>query len=373
MLAPILSSYSIFAGLDLGIMCLTLLVPIMYLLYPVPLKWPKLYLAFFIYVILNSLIVLGNVPVRVLLYSFVLFGGCMYLEKESFVKIYERVILICSAFFIVQLVFQVFFGRNIPGIFNILPTIYGDERDVVELQISAQRLSSFFLEPSYFAQYLFPYLCINLLAINTTKGIYKSVFVSVILLLLRSGVGLGLLAIVWMFWFFNSKQIGNSKNMLVLLLTFIPVSILIIKTDLYEYVISRSSELSVSENAGDRFMSSGFQRFLNGYFIYDNLSPFNKIFGINPEELKRSVFYSGSFLNGLSSILIMEGALGLILFIPHIVKLFYHESIVTKVFVICIVFLLISEAYFVTCRMQFAMVIAYTYSFQRNKIKTRTV
>ena len=42
----------------------------------------------------------------------------------------------------------------------------------------------------------------------------------------------------------------------------------------------------------------------------------------------------------------------------------FEDSAITRVLVICIVFLLFSEAYFVSCRMQFSMLIAYAYSRQ---------
>lgn len=363
-LAPILSSYSIYSGLDLGSMAIAILVPLMYIQHPAYFKLPKYYWMFFIYVLFDSIVLLGNIPIRVILYSFILLGGCMFIDKRIFLIIYERSVAICSIFFIVQSLFQLIVGRNIPGIFSFLPTIYGDERDIVGLQMEAQRLSSFFLEPSYFAQYLFPYLCINLFANKTTRGVYKALFVSGILLLLRSGIGLVILAFIWLIWFFLIEKISNKVKWRVAILGIIPAIFVLTNSSILEYVMNRTAELSIADNAGGRYMSSGFQRFFNGYFVYDNLSPFNKLFGINPEDLRNTAYYSGSFLNGISSILIMEGLFGLVFFVPHLMRLCYRDSVITRVLVICIVFLLFSEAYFVSCRMQFSMLIAYAYSRQ---------
>lgn len=85
--------------------------------------------------------------------------------------------------------------------------------DVTGKPIDMYRPSAFFLEPSHLMIYCFPILCIYLLSpdINRTR-FTKAIIVSAALLLSTSGMGIGILGIIWVVFlvmYYNGKDNRN--------------------------------------------------------------------------------------------------------------------------------------------------------------------
>jgi len=359
-LYPILSAYIVFGPVDLGVaLCAICGVGLFSTEGFRKMKMPNGWIVFLIYIILAGFIVTHAIPARVLLYTVLLVLGCSYCDIDTLCKYYKRVAIVCIAFFLVQETARILAGINIPGIFTFLPTIYGDSSSYIANSImDSERSSSFFLEPSYFAQFLFPLVVLELFMGNQSNKLRNAILLTVVTIFIRSGNGILLLAIVWGVWLFFSDVKKSTKRNIFIIGGIGLAAIVMYNPSILMGMMDRTSELSI-HGADERWQSSGFIRFWRGYYLYDSLPVINKIFGLNPSDMdyymKQNALglFDGdaTFINGVQTVLCLYGVVGLIFVIRHLYLCAKGFSLTSKVLMFCTMYLLLSESYFICGRM----------------------
>lgn len=277
------------------------------------------------------------------------------------------------AFFLVQEASFHILGTRPSGIVSFIPTVYGDDvsRSVINVIMHNERSSSLFLEPSYFAQFLIPYVAISLFSVNKDER-KKAIIVSVILLLVRSGVGIMLLGIIWLLWFMYSKIKARTKIVLFVLMT-LALGVLVYASGLDMYLLDRSSEL-LSYSGDEQYQSSGFVRIFRGYLAFADLSVLNMLLGSNPTDvqllLDRSIYFgqeSTNFINGMQTLLFYHGIIGTLIYLRHILLLPYKTRNKTLlVLSISIIILLLLEQFYLSSRL-FVMIVVMHLMQEENK------
>lgn len=364
-LYPILSAYIVYDPVDLGVLLCSLVGILLLTSKRVGrIAIPKGYLAFLLYIGFTSLVITHAIPARVILYSFLFVLGCTFCELEDLYKYYKNLAIICIVFFVVQEASRITTGIVIPGIFTFLPTLYGDSASYIDsVIVESERSASFFLEPSYFAQFLFPLLVLELYRNKGEKDMRNALLLSLVIILIRSGNGYFLLALIWGLWFIKSNTRKRTKILVSVVGGVSLLFFVVYKTETFTDVLARTSELTL-RGAENKWQTSGFVRFFRGYYLYGILPRINQLFGTNPFELQNymmsnsvvSFETNSSFLNGVQTILCLYGLIGLIFFVHYLVVSGKKSSLACVSMLICVSFLLLSESYFICGRMLVTMI-----------------
>ena len=273
----------------------------------------------------------GHFPIGLLMY--LLFFGFYYsyISKDLLLKYYK-----CFAYIVVFVFFIQYFGKNFldfpfSGFIPFIPLNIGDERfiqdDYVASIISEDRCNSIFAEPSHFAQFLLPIICIDLFY-STDKNRLKRLLIWVIpIILTKSGVGaVGLLLILVTFgiYFIKNKSIAT-----VVITCFCLAVPLILGTHLFlnsEYateMLARSEEFTgVDDHV------SAYVRVIRGFVLYGDMPFYERLIGIDSNMLENRIRAAGlelsyakdagAYMNLCQNFLIREG---LIVFLPFIIGL----------------------------------------------------
>lgn len=362
-LFPILSGYGLSLSLDFGSIILFVCGGWCFIAHPRHLRFPIGYALFFWVALILSLVWARSIPLRLLLFSINLLFACLYADWQLLWKYYGKVVWICSAFLIIQELFYYAIGSRPSGILPFIPTIYGGDIDSrIAMTAIADRSASLFLEPSYFAQFLIPFVIINLFSPQKSE-LKKAVAASLIVVLSRSGVGIISLSLVWLFWFL----LGNTKTGWKILVSFSALGLISLLlyagSGFFDYFAVRSGELR-SYSGDEQFQSSGFIRIFRGYFAFSDMPNLNKLFGSNPDDvqllLDRSIFFgteSTNFINGMQTILFYHGIVGAILYIRHIMLFPYKtKNKMLIVMSVTIILLLLTESFYLSSRL-FVMIV----------------
>ena len=164
-LYPILSGYGFSAQLDFGILLL-LISGCLYISkrhQEIKFVFFRGYILFFLTATILSFAILKTIPLRLFLFSINLWLATALVDIELLKRYYGYAVAICCSYFILQEITYNLTGSRISGLTTLVPTIYGAiSEKYVAIQTRVPRSAAFFLEPSYFAQYLFPYIVINI-------------------------------------------------------------------------------------------------------------------------------------------------------------------------------------------------------------------
>jgi hypothetical protein len=271
----------------------------------------------------------------------------------SFFKHHTRVVVVIAG--VILILQELMFFTTGSRFTAILP--FGqlmDDMPVGELideQMKINRSCSLFREPAHFAQYLLPLLCLDLFSKENREKLITpySFFIAIVLVLLRSGnglLGLILLMTVKVFYFIKKAKVG----VVILAVIFaIPIGYYAVtsylSTEVGTAVLERSSELENDDSAGS------YIRIYRGYALYSEMPTFNKIVGMNDENLLRliprtsiSFLFRGEdqydlYMNGVQTAMIHYGLIGLLLIIWFYLTLLKGKSIMPKI-QICLLLLI---------------------------------
>ena len=257
---------------------------------------------------------------------YILYYGCF--QKDIFIRFFKIVAIVCVVFFFVQYIGYMTTGFRISGIFSFLPLHdIGNAKAFVEMKIHTERSSSFFSEPSHFAQFLVPLLAIELFYDKNKRHLLFSLIIVIAVLLSQSGTGIVAISPIiyfFVFYYFRDKIKSKGTRILLMILTMIILSSIasyFLGSEVGEELMSRTDELSMSYEGGSR---SGFLRVWRGYYVYNDYSILEKIFG-NPSQqaiLSHVISSKMSFgmaaelyFNAVQFILLNTGLLGMVIFI----------------------------------------------------------
>ncbi len=302
----------------------------------------KYYIFFSLYTVIISLIYISRYNnsdsnrslIAFIVFTFVyilLIGYKKYLVY--FLRYYKSLSVLFSIFLIIQFVAYHFLAIKLSGIFPFLKTYYEIEGEAFVIGFNEiVRISSFFIEPSHFALYVAPALCIFLWDIGD-KSKYRSLYIIVIglaMILSTSANGIILLSIILLtyifskyFYKFNIKYyIFGAIILSVFVSVFLKSSL--IQSSTYSLFITREHR---SESKADA-------RIYRGFLFYYELPVNEKLFGIgwrnaknyslthnNSKLYNRYYITAFDYFNSISAILIYSGLLGFIFFICFIMSL----------------------------------------------------
>lgn len=357
---PILSGYGFSVSLDFGSLLLFVAGVVCFIAYPksFKIKFPEGFLVFLCVVLILEMFWIRSIPLRILLFSVNLCFACSFAKWEYVWKYYRALVLFCSLFFLLQESLFYTIGYRPSGLLPFVPTIYGESisKAMIESAIVGGRAASFFLEPSYFAQFLIPFVAINLFD-STKKGQKEAIIASVVVVLIRSGIGIMLLGVIYLLWYlFSSAKLANK-----ILTSIVAIALLgffvYFDSVFLRYFSGRFGEL-LSYTGDEEFQSSGFIRFFRGYYAFADVPIMNQLLGSPPEEveiiLSKNVFFlslSDHFVNGMQMLLFYQGIVGAFFYIRHILLFpVKANNRALLVLTISFIFLLLGESYYLCSR-----------------------
>ena len=324
------------------------------------------------------------VPISLILYT-ILF--CMVLPELDFyyvLKYYRILVLISVSFFLIQEVMFYSIGYR-PMLYLPIEMYYQDfdSQSFSESRSVLERSSSFFLEPAHFAQYILPYFCILVYNVVKEKRLTKEFLIILFsLIILQSGSSyLGLLSIFISLLFFPnllSKKLKVTAVAVFFILIVIAV-IYLANNPFVMAILSRLGEISNMEAIASG-PQSGFLRIWRGYFIYNALEPLYKLFGVGVgsiEYVSNLVYipgsrYEGSFLNGIQTLLVTGGLIGLSLFFRFLYKINIKMCIEGKIILICMISMFFIEHMLFTPKMFLFILIAFAISKNGDRMHLMT-
>lgn len=342
-------------------------------------KFPDYYFYFWIYVAIALLITSNEFKITYLIpggIAFFIFSlslglSSMFFNIEVLYKGLKILFFVALVFFLMQNLNLLPPQYQVVAVFPISDHVAYTNTDfeaLMDLRSTTIRPSSLFLEPAYYAQFILVLLTIELFY-KAQKRLFTplAVLAIVVLLFLRSGLGISCLAIVILFKllsFYNILQPATLKNkktgLFVVLFLIIIASWVFLSTEIGQELLERKNEFTEEG-------SSGFLRFVQGFMIFDALPIRNKIFGISMEDVASMhlSFFTYTpegdvklFTNGLCTLLIRTGLLGFIFLFVVYFKIFKKGTPLARALILLLFFMSLLEQVYLASSMLLCTVIA---------------
>ena len=249
-----------------------------------------------------------------------------FFDVDSFRRQTHVVVMVAGIILILQEIMYFTTGARFTALLPFGELMDGSSMsDLIAYQSSYDRSSSLFREPAHFAQYLLPLLCLELFCEKNQERFLTpySVFIIIILVLLRSGngfLGLVVLLLVKGWTYLKNVRIGTKIIAVVVFAPLLAWGVyLYISTEVGASMLERTSELENDDSA------ASYIRVYRGYALYSELPFRNQIVGINDDDLLRiiprtsiSYLFRGDdvydlYMNGVQMVLIHDGLIGLII------------------------------------------------------------
>ena len=290
--------------------------------------------------------------------------------KDYLIKVYRFVGFVCLSFFFIQEIFALT-GFRISGIAKFLPLALSVDNvaDYYSSVLEWNRSASFFSEPAYYAQMMLPLLCVELFYDKHKYHYFYALGIVLSLLLSKSGnalFGLAVVGISFFVYLLNSRPTGKNLLLIISFVIFsVFGSIMFLKSSAGDEVLGRQDQLSQDATSGQ----SGFIRIFRGYYVYEELSFFQKTTGVyNAEVIQDKInkcrvaytFKKGDMsFNLVQNVLIRTGLIGTIIFLFFWIGMLMSSNACGKS--IMLVFFLLSfiEALYFKDLMTLYLVLAY--------------
>lgn len=318
----------------------------------------KTLIVFFAYTILLSLInltgstyidIVDMVTKYVHLFCFIfiiaVFRRGMF-KKELSINPFINVAIIASCFLIVQFILYNIAGIKLYGVAESYRTNITDD---------ITRPCAFFVEPAHFCRYCCLPLYYLVFKDNSKRRVFKIILISLAILLSKSSIGYITFAVVWLLWLLKNIRNGHiklstvKKGALVVIPSIFAMFTLSTKYELFSFVLDHVSGLNMKE------ITSGNVRVFRGFFIWIQEGILSKIFGVGFANVKsflisnriRTIFdgileTGNEYMSALSYILVMNGIIGLIIFLFAIGKI-YIKGHSNRILVILFLVLMVSN------------------------------
>lgn len=350
-------------------------------------KLPRFFVIYWVYIgvayfilTLNNFKVVNLIPGGLSFFVWVIILS-VYLDAfdlNVFRKYYRVVFTICGVVLLLQEFLFFTTGQRFSLLFP-LPLSGGmSSQFLKDTQLLLTRSSSFFREPSHFAQFALPLLAIELFNPRNKNSFISgySVFILICLIVLRSGNGfLGMITLIISRFFFYFKESGIKAKLATLLFV---VPLLLFSTVKYTSTESGQEIVERFSNVGIDEDSESFDRIFRGYLLYQILPNENKVFGISHENLESFIGHSAiaylfmsntadgqndTYLNGIQHILVHFGAVGLILFFYVLICLYVQSDYIAKTLIITfLIIMFVGNVY-----ASHMMLLTFLISYNKNK------
>lgn len=321
-------------------------------------KLPKSFIIYWVYIgvayfilTLNNFKIVNLIPggLSFFIWAVLLSVYLDIFDIKIFRKYYRIVFTICGSALLLQEFLFFTTGQKF-SLLLPLPLSGGMSSQLLkDTQLLLARSSSFFREPSHFAQFALPLLALELFNPRNKNSFISgySVFILICLVVLKSGNGfLGMITLIISRLFFYFKEAGIKAKIATLLFV-LPLlwfgTIRYTTTESGQEIIGRLSNVGIDED------SESFDRTFRGYILYQILPNDNKIFGISQENLEAFISQSAvsylfmtntsdgqndTYLNGIQYVLVHFGAIGLVLFFYVFISLFVQSNYIGRTMII---------------------------------------
>ena len=298
----------------------------------------------------------------VILFFLLLLGLSGVFDFDFGIRIYTAIIIILTAFLALQIfLFYIFkFPLDLKLPFFRLLEIYDGHFNylarIIGLNINA-RFSSFFSEPSHYAQYVLPFLCMKLFGYKNMvkKNLVHAIIVTIFILLSVSGNGIVTAAIIWGAYFVSRGNKNVIKNTIWTVIGIVVIGIV------YNLLLNFSG---FSDSFNRMFTSSGDisskadYRIYRGFLAYTRMPLIHQLFGVGFKNFTAAMLHYGiynqfdrqgvnpEYLNAIAQILIYSGIIGIFLYGLMLIGFYRRTDICGKVLVITFFALCISSSIF---------------------------
>ncbi len=275
------------------------------------------------------------------------------LNTDLFIKIYKYCIYLIIFFLFIQYIAYYLCGIKLSG---RIPFLEYESNNTFDRSILIYgeyiRCSSILLEPSHFAQFVAPYLCLSLYGFKhiVKKNYIVSFIVSISLLLSLSASSIILLAIIWITFFFQRiKEMDKKKlfQLIVGVVFFIVAFVFALQMKGVQVMIADV------KNANDIKTSI---RLTRGFTIFSQLPIWEKYFGIgfqnissvgeiyNINEANNILNGNNEYVNCIAGFLLYFGIVGFAMAVGLVVKIWQHNDNAMRMIIICLFAIFISDA-----------------------------
>lgn len=314
-----------------------------------------------------------------LFFSFIIItlAGIHLFDYEYLNKIMRWVIFIAIPLFWLQYIMVKITGTAhfcfVPKLTDAFTYQGWSYAEMVMIHVNKTHPCSIFIEKSYMAYYLVAYLSMSLFSKeNKSKWWTKETsIIMVTLLLLRSGSGIVGLAVLLLVKLFSIFWNENSVRRILITTFTIPfiIGVLFVyqMTEAGQEVLSRQNEITTEQ-------TSGYVRIIAGYKMFDEMPPEQKIVGMKMSDAVdrfgwvRSDGSYGLYINGVQTILISLGYIGIFLYILFYGSIFRKVNISSKMCIITLLIMSLLESNYLNPYMILLTVIPCG-SFLKNKYK----
>lgn len=294
---------------------------------------------------------------------------------NNYIKIYKNIAIVVLAFFYIQFFYKALTGTMINGIFTWLPISEGvsDDASWVSDHVQSDRCSSFFSEPSYLCRYLMPLFVIELFKSRNINWIFLALL-ALPAFLNVSGTGIIVLLVIIFFWYLS--RIKSSKkyfSIAIVTLVLIVFYFILMSSEMGAEIIDRSGELAIEDQYGSR---SGNMRLWRGYAVFAEYSWQHKLIGTQDNNtifqyesmgIFGSLFGDRIYFNGISTLLLRQGLIGLSIFILFIAKIWKNASLTGKAIILSFLVYMLCESMYPGERMATMMVLAFCINKETSK------
>ena len=302
--------------------------------------------------------------------------GIISFDMILFKKYMRWVVVISGILFWIQLALliatgnqQICFVPNLTGTFTYEDYTYAD---IVRRQLDGLPCS-IFLEKSYLAYYFLTYLAIIWFEDNNKIFTKEIIFVIATLIASRSGTALvGFVALFAIKMILTLGKLNVIKRVM-LIIFIVPLIVgafyVYAGTELGQQMLSRTEELS---NEG----TSGYARVVNGYMMFDQLTPEQKIFGISDarerfgyeKDTGAFVFY----VNGVQSILLNLGYIGILLYFLFYASVFHKVGLTSRMCIVVLLVMSLLEANYLNSYMMLLTIIPCAEAYLKRNVSITT-
>lgn len=308
--------------------------------------YPRFFLAFLIYSFtIPQIIAYSTGHTSQFLGSYITLGIfafnlCLmipHLKVGLVVKYYRVLIYFTMVIFALQEISALTTGHRFCALIPFM-TLYTDVpvSHFAPLAQYATRSSSIFVEPSHYAQYLAPYLALTLCGVSNKKRFVTidAILVSVVFLIMRSGVGLILAVVIWSIHvLFADIKLSRKLFFIVPLSAFLAFQIYSVfsQSEQGAAVLDRQEEMSIDY---ERINSSGTVRIYRGFFVLEDTPFLVKMFGVGQggandvidHSTVKWMFNNEHYLNNTSGFILSYGYIGTLIFLLFLLFLYNKNN-----------------------------------------------
>lgn len=342
----------------------------------------SVYTLWYAAVLLGTVVIYGhavNIPyvfhlIQILIVGYAVAIIAKHVDKEALYRCWKVLGLIVSLVVLYQFVQIFVFGHSVLPI-RLLP-VRSEELALNENWTTpSERPVAFFTEPAMVIAFLAPVLLFS----QQKKDYFVAIIVSIAILLTGSTSGVIALLIMWGFYIVSFKLSRTVKIGLVLL--FIAAIYAFFTMDIFSSSIEKiNHELSGESGNMDA-------RMLRGWWLYAVLDIKSQLFGISdysitsfvernvPELMFQTVLEDNFYLNTAQRILIQTGAVGAVLYIWMLVKLWMSsEKAVRPYLLYVIVSMFFASNFYINglFGLQYVVLLSYLKQFEE-KSETRVI